>query len=202
MKRGALFVMVLAVAAVLPATALAKGASEAEITGPGLSGPIELSGSGEPGSGEELGAIAEAAGFFAAVFGQSPDPMLAERPQGALGPRYTIAYVMPGPAGEEDTLLQDVYPYAKPHPVTYTKPGQPFWTTERTQGGWYVASYSGLGDLLVSAGLPSSPPSGGGDGGGAPWVLVGSLLGAAAIAGVGVLVVRAGRQRARAAHAG
>jgi hypothetical protein len=159
MKRVLLvpFALVLA-GALLPAAALGKGAREATITGPGLSGPLDLTGSGEPGSGGRLGTIAEMAGFFAAVFGQSPDPMLGERPEGALGPRYVVTYVLPGPNGEQDELVQELYPYAKPHPVTYTPPGQEFWSTERTQGGWYVAAYSGLEQELVEAGLPETPP--------------------------------------------
>jgi hypothetical protein len=202
-NRLALCTFTLALSALLlPAAALAKGASEAEIAGPGLSEPIALAGSGEPGSGEELGGIAEAAGFFAAVFGQTPDPLLSKRPTGDLGPRYTITYVMPGPAGEEDTLVQDVYPYAKPHPVTYTEPGQRFWTTERTRGGWFVAYYTSLEDQLVAAGLPDEPPVGGGGGGdGLPWVTVSVV----AALGVGValvaVAVAAVRRRPRAAAA-
>jgi hypothetical protein len=195
MKRAALSTFVVALSALLiPFAALAKGASEATVTGPGLAGPIELGGSGEPGSGQELGEIAEAAGFFAAVFGQSPDPMLAERSEGHLGPRYTITYVMPGPSGGEDELVQDVYPYAEPHPVTYTKPAQRFWTTEETSGGWYVASYSSLKEQLVAAGLPSTPPTGG-TGNGFPWVLAGSLLALATVLGLVVFAALHGRHR-------
>jgi hypothetical protein len=204
MKRLAFSTLGLALAAavLLPAAGLAKGASEAQVTGPGLAGPIQLGGSGEPGSGEELGGIAEAAGFFAAVFGQSPNPMQTERPRGALGPRYTITYVMPGPNNEEDTLVQDVYPYAQPHPVTYTKPGQRFWTTERTRGGWYVGWYSSLKDQLVAAGLPPTAPTGGGShGDGPPWTVLGSVAAVIAIAGLALLAVLGGRRGPGAAPA-
>ena len=140
-----------------PAAALGKGASEATIVGPGLAGPITLAGEGEPG-GEALMLIAQEAGFFPAVFTQSPDPMLDERPEGTLGPKYTVTYVMPGPNNEEDELVQSLYPYASPSPIAYVAPGQPFWTTEKTRGGWYVAT-SSLKDQLVAAGLPESPPT-------------------------------------------
>jgi hypothetical protein len=188
MKRFVLVPLAAAlVAALVPAAALAKGASEAEIMGPGLEEPISLPGEGQPG-GEQLMQIAEAIGFFPAVFSQSPDPMLDRRPAGALGPRYRITYVMPGPNNELDELVQDVYPYAEPFPVSYTKPGQRFWTTERTRGGWYVAHYSSLKEDLVAAGLPESPPSFGGDGGGWPTAVVIGTVVTAAVALLALLV--------------
>jgi hypothetical protein len=200
MKRVALCTFVLALsAALVPAAALAKGASEAEIAGPGLERPVQLGSSGELGSEELLGGIAEAAGFFAAVFGQTPDPLVTRQPRGNLGPRYTITYVMPGPNNEQDELVQEVYPYAKPHPVTYTKPGQRFWTTERTRGGWYVASHSHLEDQLVGVGLPATAPTGGD--GGAPWIVAGSLAVLGALAGLIVRAVRGARRRPGAATA-
>ena len=52
------------------------------------------------------------------------------------GPRYTITYTMPGPRTSE--LRQDVYPYAKPNPVTDTAPGQRYFGSQRTVGGWQL----------------------------------------------------------------
>jgi hypothetical protein len=70
MKRlGVVPFAIALLAALVPTAALAKGASEAEITGPGLEHPISLAGEGQSG-GEQLMQIAEAAGFFAATFGQ------------------------------------------------------------------------------------------------------------------------------------
>jgi hypothetical protein len=195
MKRFALVPLAIAlIAALVPATALAKGASEAEITGPGLDEPISLAGEGQPG-GEQLMQIAEALGFFPAVFSQSPDPMLDERPAGALGPKYRITYVMPGPNNELDELVQDVYPYAEPNPVSYTKPGQKFWTTERTRGGWYVAATQFAKDQLVTVGLPKSPP-GASDGDGFPTTTVVGL-GIVLAAALGLVVLAAIRIRRR-----
>jgi len=174
------------VAALVPAAALAKGASEAEIAGPGIDEPISLAvqPGGEQGWQEQrwqLLQLAETSGFYPAVFVRSPDPMLDERPAGDLGPRYTITYVMPGPNNEVDHLVQDVYPYAEPDPVAYVAPGQPFFGTERTRGGWYVST-TALKDNLVAAGLPPNAPTAG-DGPGFPWTLVGVLtaLGAAGV---------------------
>jgi hypothetical protein len=142
-------------ALVLAASAHAKGPVSATIDGPGTGGGISIGGNGEPGSGAPLGNLSDQAGLFAAAFGQTPSPMLEARPTGDLGPRYTIAYRLPGPNGGESTIRQDLYPYAKSGPVTYTAPGQPFFDTERTIGGWYQASPA-LKDTLVKAGLPAS----------------------------------------------
>lgn len=194
MRRLVLVSLAIAlVAAVAPVAALAKGASEAALTGPGLDEPISLAGEGQPG-GEQLMQIAEALGFFPAVFSQSPDPMLDERPTAALGPKYTMTYVMPGPNNELDELVQDVYPYAEPNPVSYTKPGQRFWTTESTRGGWYVAATQFAKDELVAEGLPRNAP-GAGDGDGFPALLVG--VGIALAAALALVVLAGVRVRRR-----
>jgi hypothetical protein len=175
-----------AAALLLPATAAAKGASQATIDGPGLSEPIVLKsdGGGDPSMSSKLGRLAENAGFFPAVFGQSPDPMLRTKPDVKLGPKYVVTYVMPGPNGTSSKIRQDLYPYAKPWLVTYTKPGQRFWDGQRTRGGWFQAAYD-LKPTLVSAGLPATPPSSGGGGGDGwlRWVAIAITV----AAGVGLL---------------
>lgn len=198
MKRVALipFAIVL-LSALLPTVALGKGASEAEIIGPGLADPISLAGEGQAG-GERLMRIAEAAGFFAATFGQIPDPMLDARPTGSLGPRYRITYVMPGPNNELDEIRQDLYPYAQPTPVSYTLPKQPFFGTEQTRGGWYVASTSFLKDALIQAGLPQNAPTGG-NGSTFPWMVVGPLAALGGMLLLGAVAVVVIRRRPQAA---
>src|SRR5436309_14366342 len=107
MKRFGLVVLAAAIAAVLvPAAALAEGASEAALTGPGI-GTIKLNGEGHA-DGNGLMQLAEDAGFFPAVFASSPSPMRTEKPAGDLGPRYSLTYVMPGPNDELDTVRQDL----------------------------------------------------------------------------------------------
>ena len=155
MKRALLILAILALA--LPASALGKGPSAATMNGPGGGDGITFGGDGESG-GTPLGDLTMQAGFFPASFGQEPDPMLPRRPKGDLGPRYTITYTVPGPNNELDKLRQDVYPYAQGGPVTYMKPGQGFFGSERTRGGWFQAT-SQLKDTLVAAGLPASPAS-------------------------------------------
>jgi hypothetical protein len=198
MKRVALipFAIVL-LSALLPTVALGKGASQAEITGPGLADPIFLAGEGQAG-GERLMRLAEAAGFFAATFGQTPDPMLDRRPTGSLGPRYRITYVMPGPNNELDEIRQDLYPYAQPTPVSYTPPKQPFFGTEQTRGGWYVASTSFLKEALVQAGLPQNPPTEG-NGSTFPWMVVGPLAALGGMLLLGAVAVVVIRRRPQAA---
>ena len=172
--------------------ALAKGPAAADISGPGTGGGIHIGGNGEDAS-TSLGQLTTQTGFFQATFGQSPDPMLAERPKGALGPKYTLRWGVPGPNGKTDTIVSELYPYADAGPVVYTKPGQAFFYTERTRGGWFVASPE-LRSLLVDAGLPASAPTGG-DGFTFPtwgYALL-AMLAALLAGGAGALFVRARR---------
>jgi hypothetical protein len=149
MKR---LLLVFAFAALaLPATAFAKGPDEAKITGPGLDNAIVVSGPEEDGS--PMMTFADAAGFFPAVFGQQPDPMLPGRPKGDLGPRYTIEYNVPGPEGKDYSISQDLYPYALPSAVTYMKAGQEIFDMTTVGGWWADAS---LKDQLIALGLPKT----------------------------------------------
>jgi hypothetical protein len=151
MKR--LLVLAALIALVVPAAAAAKGPDKATITGPGLEKAIVITGPEEEGS--ELMTFAEQAGFFPAVFQQTPDPMLAEAPKGSLGPKYAIEYNVPGPDGETFAIYQDLYPYAQPHAVTYMKRGQDiFAMPEGTRGGWFQDA--ALRDALVAHGLPET----------------------------------------------
>jgi hypothetical protein len=62
--------------------------------------------------------------------------------------------------GESRTVRQDLYPYARPLPVTYTPGGQKPFGTKAMGGGWYVADERLL-ETLVEAGLPATAPTGG-----------------------------------------
>jgi hypothetical protein len=155
--RRYLVAAALVVALVLPTLARAKGPLSAFISGPGLDRTLAVRGDGE-GPGTPLGSLTTASGFFAQMFGQSPDPTLASRPGGTLGPRYRVVYIVPGPNDIRSRVVQSIYPYAKPVALTYVKPGQRFWDGRKAHGGWYRAS-AGLKRLLVHAGLPAKPPS-------------------------------------------
>jgi hypothetical protein len=145
-KRLAVLVVFGFGALALASGAKAKGPSEATVTGPGLGVSITLGGNTP---------LTNGAGFFPAAFGQSPDPMLPGRPKGALGPKYSIVWTVPT-GGGNDRIRQDIYPYAKPYPVTYMPAGQQIFDQE-TRGGWYLASVD-TRTTLVQAGLPARSP--------------------------------------------
>ena len=155
MKRRSLgLALPILLALLIPATAGAKGPSEATITGPGLDSPIKFSGV-EGNYSQAFGNLIGLGGFFPQTFGQSPDPLRRNRPSASLGPQYEVAYVVPGPT--TDTLRQELYPYASSGPITYMKPGQKFWGDQSTHGGWLRAS-AALKSMLVAEGLPRTAP--------------------------------------------
>jgi hypothetical protein len=141
-------------ALVVAGTAAAKGPSEARITGPGLNSALTIKGVGEGDTSTDLGLLVNDAGFFPQTFGQSPTPLLRAQPQN-LGPRYTVTYTVPGPT--TSTLEQELYPYASGGPASFMRPGQKFWDTQTTVGGWYRGTPQ-LTAMLIRAGLPASPP--------------------------------------------
>lgn len=158
MKRAFLILALAALA--LPAAALGKGPSDAVISGPGGGGGGgDITFTGCCANDTPTMMLAEHAGFFPAVFTQTPDPMLDARPKGDLGPKYTITYTVPGPNNETWTIKQDLYPYATSGPVTYLRPGQKiFEVPGGTRGGWFQATPQ-LKETLVAAGLPPSAPT-------------------------------------------
>jgi hypothetical protein len=149
--------VVAAVAALaLAAAAAAKGPSEATVTGPAIR--TLTFGGGETG-GSAVTALAENAGFFPGAFGGSGwTGALHARPAGALGPRYTIRYVVPTGEATPDSIRQSLYPYAKRGAVTFMPPGQKIFDTT-TVGGWYRGG-AALKRVLVAHGMPkASPPA-------------------------------------------
>ena len=157
MRRPLLVAAALAAILALPATASAKGPSGAKITGPGLDHAITIDGYGEGDSSSPLGILVTEAGFFPQAFQQSPSSTTRTRPAGRLGPRYSVTYTVPGPNGDS-TLRQDLYPYAANGPASFMQPGQKFWDTQLTPGGWYRGTFV-LKNMLVKAGLPAKAPA-------------------------------------------
>jgi len=189
--------------------ALAKGPTQGVITGPGLEHPIELRTAGSETIGADLATVIMRSGFSVGMWGGTPaHGRVIDRPGEDLGPRYTITYTMALPDLPTADVVQYVYPYVEPYPVTYMPADQRYWGRERTVGAWYAAGV-GLRRTLVGLGLPASPtpaagsPAGGGSQddvpGGAstlPWWIVGAVVAATAAAGV------SRRRRARrVAHA-
>jgi hypothetical protein len=91
------------------------------------------------------------------MYGQSPDPTLRSEPNGTLGPRYSVVYVVPGPNGIRSRVVQHVYPYAKPSPLSHMSSGQSYWGSRKTLGGWFRGPVA-LKKVLVRAGLPTTAP--------------------------------------------
>jgi hypothetical protein len=146
-------------ALVLAPTALAKGPTEARISGPGLGKAIVLSGDAESGGPSDFGSFVEGTGFFPSVFGQQPDPMLTARPSGDLGPKYTIEYKVPTGDTTTAVVTQDLYPYADGSPVAYMPAGQlVFDSGPPTLGGWFRTT-DAVKPLLVDHGLRATAPA-------------------------------------------
>ena len=116
----------------LAAPALAKGPSQARITGPGLAHPIVVTGNGEPGQPGILGTLTLQTWLFSVMFGPNapaPPQLRTPPPAASLGPRYTIIYTVYGeftrPGQQFGQIRQDLYPRADGGPLIYTPQGQP-----------------------------------------------------------------------------
>ena len=140
----------IAAAITLATPALAKGPSQARITGPGLVHAIVVSGEGEPGQQGRLATLAGLTGLFTVLFGpgaavpaQTPT-RLPPPPKASLGPRYTVIYTVPGvtpqPGEQFGQVRQDLYPGAVGGPVIYTPPGQDGFGQPLQVIGWLRAS--------------------------------------------------------------
>jgi len=192
MKSATLLLTVIA-ALVLSSAAVAKEPTGATIEGPGLGGPLTIRGSADDGDGSALDRMVVAGGVGAAMFGHRiPDPMSRTQPPGELGPRYSVMYVVGGPDGTDYELAGEIYPYAKPRPLTYMEPGQPFFETFTTYGGWFVGGPK-LKRALLDAGLPAQAPSEGDGPTLDPWLT--ALIAAAVVAGLALAAVSTLRRR-------
>ena len=151
----------------LATPALAKGPSQASITGPGLVRPIVVSGEGEPGQQGVLAMLAGQTGLFTALFGaditgipQTPTSLRPPPPKATLGPRYTVSYTVPGvtpqPGEQFGRIVQDLYPDAAGGPVIYTPPGQGGFGQSLQVTGWLRARPQ-LTRTLAQLGVPLRP---------------------------------------------
>jgi hypothetical protein len=158
-------VMSIAAVITLATPALAKGPSQARITGPGLARAIVVSGAGEPGQQGMLAVLAGQTGLFTALFGadasvpyQTPTRLRPQPPKASLGPRYTVIYTVPGvtpqPGEQFGRIHQDLYPGAVGGPIIYTPPGQDGFGRPLQVTGWLRASPQ-LTRTLAQLGVPS-----------------------------------------------
>jgi len=143
--------MSIAAAITLAPPALAKGPSQARISGPGLAHAIVVSGNGEPGQPGRLGTLAVQTGLFIVLFGanagvlpQTPKQLRTPPPEASLGPRYTITYTVPGvtprPGEQFGRIRQDLYPRAAGGLLVYTPRGQNGFGGLLSVTGWLRAS--------------------------------------------------------------
>jgi hypothetical protein len=150
--------MSIATVLTLATPALAKGPSQARITGPGLAHAIVVSGNGEPGQPGMLATLALQTRLFSVMFGPNapvPPQLPTPPPTASLGPRYTIIYTVYGeftrPGKQFGQIGQDLYPRAVGGPVIYTPPGQPGGPVPVF--GWFRASRQ-LPRTLAKLGVP------------------------------------------------
>ena len=144
--------------------------------------------------GEALMQIAESAGF-PAVFTQSWT-RCSTSGRRARSPEYTVTYVMPGLNNELDEIVQSFYPYGRARAPSRTRNRQAaLRTTERTRGGWYVASSTK--DRLVAVGPPRTPTGRPSD---SPWKVVGPVLVLVLVAALGGLAAVPIRRRPQTAR--
>jgi hypothetical protein len=138
--------------------AMAKGPSQGIITGPGLADPIRLREPGARTIGADLARVVELSGFCVGAWGGDDHGRVAQPPFGYLGPRYTITYAMGLSDRDPDRIVQYVYPFAEPVPITHMPPQQKYWGSNETVGAWYAARI-GLRKTLIGLGLPASDAS-------------------------------------------
>ena len=150
--RATVFLVVSSIVVLTASPVLAKGPSQAELEGPGLTSPLLLRPTSQRTIGQALATMVQESGFFDGLYGTGPDSRTTRPPNSKLGPRFTVTYTLGGPAGDS-TIVQNLYPYAAPGPVTHIPPDQPFWIDHKTAGGWHVAGAE-LKHMLIEVGLP------------------------------------------------
>ena len=171
----------IAVTVALATPALAKGTTQASITGPGLANPVTVSvaagSEALPGQGDALSSLADQTGLFTVLFGPGigdvrmpdmPSPLRPPPAAATLGPQYTVTYTVPGiitaPGQASEEIRQYLYPRAAGGPVIYTLPGQQGFGQPLQATGWLrgtpqlTVTLTRLG-LTAGAPLPSAPSS-------------------------------------------
>ncbi|HEY0637738.1 MAG TPA: hypothetical protein VGD67_08840 [Pseudonocardiaceae bacterium] len=174
MRRVVTAVLVLGGLVGVATPAWAKGPTVAVVEGAGFAARVESYErvSGMPGLGELLEHTGGAVMFGDAGHGGGGDGpggagaggLLAERPAGELGERFTVTYLM-----ERDVVLaQELYPFAAGGPWTFTPAGQrSIFTGGAVPHGWFRAPDALTGTVTAlrtgtpaPAGDPASVPNG------------------------------------------
>jgi hypothetical protein len=132
--------------ALVPTAAVAKGAKELTLSGPGLAAPLRLANTAEAAVSPNT--IAQKAGLL----GSTADPVTARRPAGRLGPRYVATYQWLVGPDKTVSLRQELYPFADGAALSHTRRGRRALGVP-ARDGWYRAGPE-LTLLLVAAGVP------------------------------------------------
>jgi hypothetical protein len=187
MRRIAiLFLTLLAIVAGLASGAVAKGATGAALTGPGLDEPIDF-------NIRASSRIASFSGLYnGGGLGSEADPR-----DRTLGPRYVLTFEFTGE--EEFEIVQHVYPYAPSGPWIFT-PEQDLYGNDI--GPFWTQTSDFFLDKLVREGLPETAPVAPKDEPAAPstvpaaptsvprgWITLATVL----IAGAAILLIRSRR---------
>jgi hypothetical protein len=134
-------------------TAHAKVApTEVTIDGDALAAPIHLDIDDASPPSDPFYRIVEGSGFYEATVGDMPIAGAAA-PTDALGPSLVLTYAVDEHGQGSGTLRQVVYPHAQGGPLTYTEPGQRFFDSLVSSGGWYRASGTFV-NALEDVGVP------------------------------------------------
>jgi hypothetical protein len=122
-----------------PSPALAKGPRKAVVSGPGLTHPVILK--------DKTPLI-----FFGSRPGRNA--LLDGRPDRPLGPRFTVTYpAIWGP--HSGKVVEYVFPYARPRPVSYVPPHQRAYPLLR-RSAWAAAHPGFARTFLEALGLPTT----------------------------------------------
>lgn len=140
--------------------AWAKGVVEANISGPGLGGG---SGAVGGGGGMRIDPPESDRMWESGIMEDTKADSVSELgvPFADLGPKYVVTYRFDfGPGAEQAVARQDLYPYAKGGPVTFTPAGQLLSAElfdSPLPSGW-VQAEPGFLEFLVENGLPETNP--------------------------------------------
>lgn len=150
MRLVAIVLLAIGLLAGAASAALAKGPLEATVEGPGLDGPIAVSGtSGMAGS--TFGHLVELTGFWQLLFdGDAPGVggLIEGPPTKQLGAEYTITWDL-----GDTAIRQVVYPFAEGGPLSYIDPAVALEWSGESAGGWFAAE-SALIDHMAGYGVP------------------------------------------------
>jgi hypothetical protein len=167
-RRLMLVALAAAIVLAVPSAAFAKGEmqavdGQAVITGPGLPGPVELTGQVSGSEGFLWGADqpTEFSTFVTATPLMAGDASLgwfelAPDDLAALGPGYTVRLRFAYADGTASSLQSRLYPYAEGGPLMHVPADQAL--LGRHIELWWRASSGSMVTVLRAHGLPAEPP--------------------------------------------